>query len=775
VQTQPPPATANPGFALGQIARCLLAADAAPDADARDRANTKAEAWWGVVRGMLAGILNVGSRTPVAGVPVWVTTEVAHGGFATGELAAGGPLQPHETALLADLSPVPAGRERAAINTHFLTEAGLSTLAQVLANGHYRVRVPEEGALLAVAWLARNGHAERARALLDVLVPFLDRLRFYPVPADTPPPEGPTVRVRTAAEVAGDLRAIRPVLRVEQQREAATIWLPLYDRVVSLFAETLDGPPPTLALDENGKPLRPGGKFVVEGGWPCAAYPDGWRERAAAALAEYRRLRERHRLCAGPESASGGFATLRRALEKCVADPKSLTGREVGLVRCVLAGVITRGGPGSVRNDERRRRQAHQAATPGTETLAAVAAARLVGVSSDEGLPEPDAYLGPVTADEAGRHGVPAGHPMPRAVCQRLRRCREGAVADLVEAGLIPSSEVLARVLPQVSAGVRAAAFADPELRRLYGAVYVAFRTRRSLLLLNLEGQARMEELPWVAALADFRSRDAEDVSRQALRQAVLLALTSFPQEIVPNKLLREFRSLATGARMRLPLVDELAADIFMGEFEEQFLLAAQTAAHMLTGTVYERYYRLPFARVREMRASRSRRFGKAVCVEFGRVCEELALRAGPRPAGVAGNGVVIEQQQLLTTHNLAVLYDALGLADEIGPQGEGLALRCFAWVCGRLGRLSGPWQTRLRAVKNAAYAWRQMVFFLSVAPAGASESFLRRAESQLRETPDAFRERFRPALDGLARAIAGSDPGRPFLGWCAGRHWLMG
>ena len=44
----------------------------------------------------MPGSLRVGSRTPVADAPPWVTLEVVHGGFATGRFAAGGPLQPHE-------------------------------------------------------------------------------------------------------------------------------------------------------------------------------------------------------------------------------------------------------------------------------------------------------------------------------------------------------------------------------------------------------------------------------------------------------------------------------------------------------------------------------------------------------------------------------------------------------------------------------------------------------------------------------------------------------
>jgi hypothetical protein len=95
-------------------------------------------------------------------------------------------------------------------------------------------------------------------------------------------------------------------------------------------------------------------------------------------------------------------------------------------------------------------------------------------------------------------------------------------------------------------------------------------------------------------------------------------------------------------------------------------------------------------------------------------------------------------------------------------------------------------WRPRLQMVKNAAYAWRQMLFFLSVAPAGMRESFLARADSHLGEQSTEFQTRFRPALMGVARALHGltcealPSPDEPagarcFLGWTTERHWLLG
>jgi hypothetical protein len=46
----------------------------------------------------------------------------------------------------------------------------------------------------------------------------------------------------------------------------------------------------------------------------------------------------------------------------------------------------------------------------------------------------------------------------------KVERALEAPIEHLVGRGIIPSSEVLARVLPQISSHVAAATFADPTL-----------------------------------------------------------------------------------------------------------------------------------------------------------------------------------------------------------------------------------------------------------------------------------------------------------------------
>jgi hypothetical protein len=58
-------------------------------------------------------------------------------------------------------------------------------------------------------------------------------------------------------------------------------------------------------------------------------------------------------------------------------------------------------------------------------------------------------------------------------------------VDELLDAGVLPSAEVLAELAPQLAARTSAAAYPNPALRTLMAATYRAFRARRSVLPLT--------------------------------------------------------------------------------------------------------------------------------------------------------------------------------------------------------------------------------------------------------------------------------------------------
>jgi len=760
------PQGVNPGYAAFQIAKALRTKEEHGDPVTRVRATEKAAKWEAVLTNILTGAVGYGSRTPLKGVPAWVTTEVITGGFATGELLAGGALQGHETTRLSTLPHVPEGEERRALNLHCLTDEGMAELMAQLRTGCYDVAVPEEGAMMVVAWLADHGHVQAARELIEELAPFFPSLRFYPVPLQHARHFGSRVHLKSVAEVTRDIRAITPNKRVLAQKEAVQIWTPLHDRIVSILLET-----------------------VVDG-WPCRQYPADWRARASALLSEYDTQSSTRTPGGKHERRNGHQAQLRQLLRRCTNDPTGLTGRDVGRIRLILNRYLQRrGAPNSSECNESRLRQRQDVQAPLFHTIAAVVIQRLERHSNEEGLDEIQAIEDDVSGDEANASTVPVGTTIPPSIRRKVERCLSETVAALVERDVITSGEVIAGVLPQLTSGLRAAGLSDPTLRPLYAAIYRAFRRRRSLLLLNLEKQVSIEELPWVAAINRFRSESlsTKELSQQALEEVVALVVTSFPQAILPNKLLQELRALAKGADLQISLVDEVAADIFIGRFSGKFVESAHRASEVLDRTLYATYYAIDYSEVRRIRpvveTQKRTWFWQRVESTKDEFAELCASRAGVSLGtwDPATNGMIIEQQQILTTQNLAALFVALGLADTLRGQLAEMAKRCFVWVCRRQQIKVRKSHARLIMVKNTAYAWRQMIFFLSLASDGERRDFLRWAEDHLNKQSDQFQHRFRPAMIGLNLAVAGDSidaesatGARRLLGWSKDSHWLL-
>jgi hypothetical protein len=115
-------------------------------------------------------------------------------------------------------------------------------------------------------------------------------------------------------------------------------------------------------------------------------------------------------------------------------------------------------------------------------------------------------------------------------------------------------------------------------------------------------------------------------------------------------------------------------------------------------------------------------------------------------------------------------------------PKLQDLARDCFKWVCRRQQLHISDWRAELQSIKNTAYAWRQILFYLSMIEQAELNAFLDWCAHHLTEQTEDFRHRFAPAMEGLLTVARGdrfdSDGthaagGRRFLGWTTKRHWL--
>lgn len=754
------------GYGYFQLAKALTAQDSDSDPGVRARAAERVRRWQQVIAHAVDGTADYGSRTPFTNLPAWATPEVITGGFATGHLLAGGELTSFERNLAVSIPGIRPGTERRDLNVWYLTDDGVKDLQQRLARGDFHIGVPEESALPIVAWLLGQQRVEEARVLIETIAPFFDRLRFFPPPAQGGVPESATVvHIIGAGEVRRLLNELPAQSQLALQKHVVDRRLPLYDAAVEMFLETY-------AED-----------------WPCRHYPEGWHEQAAELSALFRTVEQDDPRRAG--ASHDRVAELYVLLAACVNNPQALMGRQVGRIRQIVGDFVRKHGrPSSDAHRAHRAEQRRQLAAPAHHRIAQAVSARLAAYPSDAGIADFAALSEPLTAGEAHALGMPAATAIPVAIRRRLERCRCGTIAELVGCGLITSGDTLARVLPTLTAEIRSAGFADASLRRLYAETYRAFRRRRSLLLLNLQSQVALTELPWVAVFQGDRLPDAiaADAARQALVESAATTLSAFPHAIVPNKLLQEFIALANTAQIDLPFVREVAADIFMGEFSETFISAARRAAPVLADTLYARYYAIDTDVLAELpgrpqESARSRTWREK---PRGDALAMLCAQRANAVLGVwnpANNGTVIEQQQILTTQNLALLLHDLGVKLLLRDRLSTIAHDCFVWLCARQQMRIERHHARLVMLKNTAYAWRQMIFYLSLLDTSAQSSALAGIQAHFARQTESFRARFLPAMLGLRLAAAGqtlpqyepaSDGARVFLGWTTARHWLM-
>jgi hypothetical protein len=763
-------ANVNPHYATFQIAKALETSEEHPDAEARKRAQVRIAKWEAILGNMLSGSVEYGSRAPFRKVPVWATLEVITGGFATGNLLASGPLLGHETSLLAELAPNESSADRRALNSCFLKGAGLAQLRVLLRTCCYDVDVPEEGALLVLAWLVENGHAEDAQRLLNEITAFFPSLRFYPVPLEKPRRVGTRVHRQDVGTTIQSLQRIRPNTQILAQKEAVEIWAPFYDRVVTLFLETM------------------------ENDLVCQRYPAHWSEHVQALLDEYDSLRKTHTLCNKLERSNGHSAQLKAYLGSCAKNPAALTASDTARIQFIVTQYLKkRGAPGSATATAKRQRQIQDVRAPTYHAITQALIARLESQPADDGLDNVNWLMDAVNAAEAEVTGVPHGTEIPSVIQRKVERCINETIEVLIERKLITSGEALANVLPQMTSGLRSAGITDPSLRYLYSAIYRAFRRRRSLLLLNFEKQVQFEELPWVAIIEKFRRDDLSnrELAKQALEEITVATLTAFPHAIIPNKLLQELQALVTGAGLDIPLVSELAADIFMGDFSAKFVESARVAADMLESSLYAKYYGIDYAEIRQIPNPQElvkrtwfwQQPAKSISTvrSFADICAQRTGVTSDKRS-VAVNGMLIEQQQIITTQNLATLFSGLGLHQLLRAQLCDMAKACFSWICRHQQLKMADGHACLIMLKNTAYAWRQMIFYLAMLPTGEVADFLRWADNHLKKQPTEFHDRFLPALRGLMLAADGrsleSDDAKSmsacrFTGGANARHWL--
>ncbi|CAM9448100.1 unnamed protein product, partial [Ectocarpus sp. 4 AP-2014] len=593
-----------------------------------------------VIDGVKTRGVRIGERTDWHR-KAWITPDIASGGFSTGKYLAGGPMKPHEVALIEKHAICSASAfkcysrakhgamRRRLINRWCLTtSAGRTWLLDLSRSGLYRVPTAEEGCLMAIVILEEAGIS--AEHLIEDVTPWFHLLRFFPEPAETAAADGSISSVRSVGDLLSTSTALlhrfEAKMVSDRLRRAAVenIYIPTYKAVV-----------------EDAR------RF-------CVLWSARVNTAAAAAAAA---TPEDDPCCLAP-SFSLRLATMRANL--------ILFGFEKRLRRSSLSKLIDALEVVVLHGDQTR-----QTFVEHIQRHADAASARLARRSSNSVHPTVDisprrqAFLHQLRGlvqelreNESPWNGLSVDRVADMSnrfplFSVEVRRVTLGTLGELAEAGLLSSSETLALQAVGVAVKHRATRFAPEPARTLALHLLTAFMKRRSRLLLALATQVRVSEIPWFGALAgafeakksdghpDEVVRPVNPVAREVFRAHV----TCFAGTQTPNRLVR-----LLGEYLECKgLVKEIAADIFQGAFRGTFGAQAKQREEILgPGTPYGDYYAgvlVEFPRDAASRTVNMWELGSALSLE------ESEGSSSSRT--VVKNGIAIERVAATTTHNL--------------------------------------------------------------------------------------------------------------------------
>lgn len=776
------------------------------------------ERWYEFFLKLLNGDIKVGSRTPLRNIPAFLTLDVLHGGFASGRLAAGGPLMPFEIDIVKNKCiGEPSGSSyegklkdlRKALNRYHLSPDGLRRLHGMLHEGLYRIVYPEESALLVLVWMLERGEIESAKGLVSTIAPYFGEVRFYPQPCCTPVTLDLKCSILTVCDfkrVVSDMRVSKGNLSYAINKLIIEDLAPAYDRLISIVLSTCK-PGSSDLLPFSVRPTRQlvaGFKDLSRRFEGIQQVYDSFHVLARRPRKQMKQLGD-SRYCGIILKAAALFfeskscahsRTAAKSIQRILRQIRDESRRGLPSEDFFYSGTSLEGLPAKLKEFRLRQRRTTQADHQlVSQNWKDMSIARVETMMSDEnaGLDIVQPLLTPVTGIEERDHGIKKGTPLLPVLSRMVQKLKRGTIEELFERNLIPSMEVLASLVDGMLGSAEAQWNGNTELRRLYASTLSAFRHRRSLLLLNFESQVRFHELPWAQRLAEVRLETSGSSHRELsklLCKLIRTCISRWPHVIIPNKILSALDHVAKNIsdvsekKRWIGLTPELAADIFMNGFVPKWCKHTLVAKDKLKGSLYDKYYSL--------RKSRSvwsgLTFGIGTEKELDTGLSQLTLlcqrRASERElcGYVSKNGGIIEEAMILTGHNYPYLLEVLNYYSEGFTSEEtfDICLRCFKKLKLMLKPAlceDTPWQSRLQISKNVAYGWRQMVILLSIMDRQDVDTFFSRTLSRSEAIAGCTLQRALVDLKAVWKGIKNSRTPRrtwkPLYGWQSTRHAL--
>lgn len=573
---------------------------------------------------VITGTTEVGS-SEVAGYPKWARPTTDKAGFVTG--------------IAASLRP---GDEP---NESFLDCEGMMRLLEMYLTGNYRIELAEHSLMLWMVAMVEMKDMRSAQTIMSIIRKYGDKMRFYPTPASTLAPYGPIMSLDTAFDTClaldekiGRIKGDPTLMSLINFSE---IILPLKLELYELWRCTVsDGWPGQVYPEEwdiRAQNLLKRYQEVNFKYHPKYSLEYKGRKNGTLTMA----LALRTFITEGPKALTGSQLSRVRMALTSVENTASLNiSRSVKVFRSVQTYFTERQRFDHFLKDIRQdHEECYDAIDDAMKKLGEVitsipynrptideAMKVVVNCSENEKIQKHirnqlsiisrqlDIYEMNVPMEEKFRmayckvpstdefqeardtlskfpedEGVPIETldemKFPAPLRKMIYRCASASVDVLVERGIIPSSEVLAKNFRSLVAACGASSMPTPEMERLYALTYQAF-SGGGVLLLDFRAQIKFHDLPIYPMITKYREKD-EEVKAVTLREMARIIVRYFPATLPPNPTIT---TLADVIDKKVPLVKEIAPDIFMGSFSATFMKALRENVGKF-GDLYSSYF----------------------------------------------------------------------------------------------------------------------------------------------------------------------------------------
>ena len=491
--------------------------------------------------GVLTGKFEVGSRKPDMDYPEWTSKKVAPGGFYAGI----------KYELKSDEN-----------NVRILNDPKeMLRYSDLIEYIDHNLEGPEPTMIPTIGFLRKNGKIEEANKLEELIRPYVNNIRFYPI-------EEELMKEKKKPNVFASLETISNfkewcrnsyIYKLEAEESLINIYKKNNDfknKLIKLFRET------TIIVNDEE--------------WPMQCVSEEWLEKG-------RELYNSNKwyLYDSFKRKRGSLYNLWSILQNIIQQQRietefpitRITGKEVRWIKIYLE---------ANKNLKYYNIEHLQSKQQEAQNLLKY----LTSINEQ--------HLEKMHYEEIKEKYKDVEH----VVFEKLNKCVLYSLEELKELGYVPSSETFVELAQPMEAFLQTIDFDFKEditvEEHLKYLLYKSFKNMRSLLLLNLENQLKINEIPQYNVLCKVYKRDSKSSNSLILSKLLLSYYTEwFPGDIMPNRVVKMFYNLLKSEDKNLGLCEEIACDIFQRRFGEKYDTSLNIAKNNMINTLYSEYFEL--------------------------------------------------------------------------------------------------------------------------------------------------------------------------------------